>query len=640
MATVNRVNGIVSGFDTENMVKDLMKIEKMKVDKAKQDKEWTIWQKDSYKEFSSLLRGLQSEFLDLLKPGSNLTSKTMFNVYNASVTLNGTVSSALTVKTSSASVKGTISVDQITQLASKDTWTSGSEVKALQGTAIDLTALNSAIASGSETFKVTLDGVTKSISLSGAYGSLKDAVLPATDFEADLQSKLNAAFGTGRITADVSDGTNLLSLSAPGSSVVLAADGSDGSLATVGFASGASNVLSTSSTLASAFGLVADPVFTINGVSSATMGITSTNTIKEMMDKVNASAAGVNMTYNSISNKFEMKAKSEGAVNNIALTDTSGFFANQLKLSDALGRVSGKDAQLVVNGVSITRSSNTFMVDGTELSLKNTYTPADPLTASDITVEIATDPSKAVAVIKSFIEKYNDLIDKISLKTSEKRYRDYAPLTEEQRADMTEDQIKLWESKAKTGTLRGDAVLTGIAEKMRAAVFQTVTGAGIDLKEMGITTSSNYKDGGKLILNEEKLTTALAQKPEEVIKFFTQESSVEYTDSANRSTRDSENGFANRIKDIVQDQIRLVRDSSGKRGVLIEKAGNEKDSTEALSSMAKSISRMDVNINKLLETMADKEERLYARFTQMESMLSKMNAQFASTFGQSGSGSA
>lgn len=617
---VSRISGIVSGFDTETMIKDLMKIEKTKVDKVKQQKEIYAWQKDAYKEFSSLLRGLQSEFMDVLKPNSNLRSRTMFNVYSGTATLNGAASTAVTIKTSSSSQKGTMSIDEITQLATADTWTSASQVKVLEGTTLDaaaMAALNAAT-DGIKSVSFTVDGTSKAIVLADTYADF-DAL------KSDLQTKLNTAFGTNKVTVA---GTDKLSFDSVGSAVAIGGE----LVEELGFTAGASNVLSTSTTLATAFGLVANPVFSINGISSTTMNIKSTDTIKQMMDKINSSAAGVQVSYSSISDKFTLKSTKEGIANNIELTDTDGFFANSLKLSTG-NRVSGIDAELTIDGVTLTRATNTFEIDGTTITLKQTYTPADPLTAPDIQITINSDPAAAVETVKKFIEKYNELIDKITTKTLEKRNRDYAPLTDEQREGLSEDEIILWEAKAKSGLLRSDPMLQELADKLRATVFDAVDGLGITLHDIGITTSNSYAANGKLVVDETKLSQALTDRPNEVIELFTKESETEYTDSANRLTRDSQNGWANRINDIFQDNIRITRDASGKRGLLIEKAGYEKDDSEVLSTIAKQMTAMDVSIATLMDDMADKEEMYYARFSRMESMLSQMNSQFSSVFG-------
>lgn len=617
MSTVNRVNGMVSGFDTETLVKNLMKQEEAKTNRALREKQSVIWQKDAYKEMMSLFRGFQSDFLDVLKPGSNLRSKTAFTAFTAGAKISGTDTSKVSITTSASSVQGSMTIDKITQLATKDTWKSSGDIKALEGSAVDIGALNTEIAGGNNTIKVTVDGVTKSIDLSGGY----DPLLPSpTDLVADLQSKLNTAFGTGKVAVSVSG--NKLSLDSAGSVVTMSTE-DENVLGVLGFAANDSNVLSSSATLASAFG-VADGngtlEFSINGVSSATMGITAADSIQTMIEKINRSTAGVTMNYSTLTDGFSMKANTEGAANNITLTDTNGFFSGKLKLSTASGRTEGLDAILTVNGVDTTRSTNNVVVDGTTIQLKELSA-----VAIDVTINANTAPIKDNIV--KFVARYNDLIEKVNAKTSEAKYRDFTPLTDEEKADMSESEIKLWESKAKSGLLKSDSILTNMMNQLRQVFNDSVSGAGITLKDMGITTSSSYTDKGKLIIDESKLDTALSTKSAEITAFFTNESAIKYGDAANSSTRYAENGLAARVNDLLNNNIRITHDDQGMKGLLVEKAGYEKASVDTTSDLAKKIKTLESKYATLLERMKDAEERYYAKFTAMESALSSMNAQ-------------
>jgi len=621
MATVNRVNGMVSGFDTETLVKNLMKLEKTKTDKVFRDKQSVIWQKDAYKEMMSLFRGFQSDFLDVLKPGSNMRSKTAFSSFTAGAKINGVDTSKVSVTTSSSSVQGTITIDSITQLAQKDTWQSVGEVKALQGTLVDVSALNTEILSGNNTIKVTVDGVTKSIDLAGAYTEFNNPD-PAvtTDLVSDLQSKLNTAFGTDKVTVSGTEADKLLVLDSVGSTVTVSTEDAN-VLGALGFASGDSNVLSYSATLGSAFGLGSDTTISINNKS---IELKTTDSVQAMIQKINTSGAGVTLSYSSLNNGFTLKSNNEGAVYNISMDAAAETFMSDKLLLTAGGHTAGQDAMLTVNGVATTRSTNSIVVDGTTIQLKEISTTA----AIDISISANSAPVKDNIV--KFVNRYNDLIEKVYDKINETKNRDYTPLTDEEKSAMSEDSIKLWEDKAKSGLIKSDSILTNMMTQLRTAFSETVAGAGITLQEMGITTSSNYKDNGKLVIDESVLNDALTNKSAEITAFFTNESTFQYGDSTNSSTRYSENGLSARINDILNDNIRITRDTSGKRGFLVEKAGYEKSSSDTSSDLAKKITALEDRYAVLLEKMNDTEDRYYAKFTAMESALSKMNAQSSS----------
>ncbi len=61
--------------------------------------------------------------------------------------------------------------------------------------------------------------------------------------------------------------------------------------------------------------------------------------------------------------------------------------------------------------------------------------------------------------------------------------------------------------------------------------------------------------------------------------------------------------------------------------MLLQKAGITGDRTEFDNLIYDEINGYDKNIASLLDKLADKEERYYAKFTAMESAISRMSAQ-------------
>lgn len=615
MSDYSRITGLSTGLDTDNMIKEMMKVERIKVDRAEQDNTILEWEKEAYKEVTTLLRGFQSEFFDILKPENNLTSPTTFDIFAASVQLDGIANTAVSVNPSSSATTGTVKISEITQLATKDTWNSSSSVEELLGSGFDLANINAVIAADNK-INVTMDGTTREIELTngGTY-----TYADIGEFTSDLQAQLDAEFGAGNFT--ITDDGSELTIDAAGHNVKIE-ENDDFILGSMGFADGDSNVLSTSTTLADAFGVTdADLDFEINGVTD--FGITADDTIAEMMNKINISSAGVTMSYSSMTNEFEMEANSEGFVNNIELTDTDSFFTNHLKLDSGTG---GLDAEFTMNGVTTSRSSNQFTVDGVQFTLNETHDIADGV----IEVDLSVDTSDIVDTLALFVEKYNEINEFINTKLNEDKYYDYKPLTAEEKKDMSDDDIEVWENKAKSGLLNGDNYLQNITRQMRNVVYESVEGLGISLYEIGITTSSDYKDNGKLIIDQDKLEAAIKENPSEIIELFTKESDYTYYDSDNRATRNAENGIANRLNDILDDYIRIGRDESGQKGALIEKAGFEKDTFDATSDLAKIISRNEKNINDLLNSLYDKENDYYIMFARLEASMSELQAQSSS----------
>jgi flagellar hook-associated protein 2 len=374
------------------------------------------------------------------------------------------------------------------------------------------------------------------------------------------------------------------------------------------------------------FDSTANVQFTINNVSINLNKTFANATMSDVMNAVNASTAGVEMQYDSLNDKFTLTSKTTGVAETITLTDTDAVNG----LFKALGIsgepvIAGTDAVFDLDGVTdMVRSQNEFGIDGVKYKLNS----ADPLTT--VTINVNADPDAMVGKIKIFISKYNEMLDKINGELSEKRDRDYTPLTDEQREDMSEEDIKKWEEKARSGLLNNDSLLNNAVDKMRRALSDTVSGITTNLAKIGITTGS-YEMKGKLVIDEPKLRTALKNNSDAVVQLFTQESQYTYTDglddSAKRKTRYEETGLAQRLHDIIQDNIRTTRDSNGKKGTLIEKAGLPTDSSEFKNIMSDVISQKDTLIYNLLDKLVDKEDALYKKFTAMEKALSQMNSQ-------------
>ncbi len=101
-----RIGGLASGMDIDQMVSELIKAESYKVDKIKQNKQITEWQRDAFREINNSLRALRDNVFQLRLQRS-------FMVYNS----NSSKEDVLTISASSTATPGTYSVkvDQLAQ---------------------------------------------------------------------------------------------------------------------------------------------------------------------------------------------------------------------------------------------------------------------------------------------------------------------------------------------------------------------------------------------------------------------------------------------------------------------------------------------------------------------------------------------
>lgn len=624
MSSTTRVTGL-SGFDVDKTVKDLMKAENAKLDKLKQKQTKTQWEQDAYREITTELSAFQSSYFDYLKPETNFRSPNTFAIFTSNVSVNGTTSTEVSV-TGTGSVNNlSHKINSITQLASADTYV---------GAAANIASLNGKVyaddaaflADMPATFKINLgiDSNTKSIEVDTT------GVTKIEEFVTKLNSAISSKFGAGYTNVAQVDDTGSgkrLKLYMPSSNVkVISQSGSETSTAWIGISSGSQSNDYASKTLATHFSWVDDDLKTmkIGDASLYDMGIRTTDTIAQMSTKIEAAGVGATLKYNTLTDKFELKAQSEGEANNLTV---SNELLTAFKFN-ATGSThnAGKNAVFNLDGIDLVKSSNNFTIEGVNYTLNKTHDAS----AGAIDVSLKPDADKIADRIKTFINAYNGLIASVGAKLDEKVYRSYTPLTDDQRENMSEDDIKLWETKAKSGILRNQTDLESMLVNMRKAFSDPVQGAGISLAEIGITNTANYKERGKLEIDDTKLKSAITNNYSKVVSLFTSKSDKDYQDSANVTERFNESGIADRLNDVLQDMVRTTKGNSTSKGILLEKAGKIGDTTEQTSVLSKQLTDYEDRVYDMIEYLNDKENYYYEKFSKIESALAQMNAQSSS----------
>ena len=378
----------------------------------------------------------------------------------------------------------------------------------------------------------------------------------AEDVQEELSAMLDSAFGQGRVSATL-DGNNI-TLGAENSVLSLRVPGvpeSDPS-GILDFGAYATNRIDLQVSL-SMSGLAnppsADPYaeisFSINGkVFTFEYGAS----LSDIIRTVNNSDAGVTMSYSRLTDKFTLTSKSTGSASSVEINDISGSLMNSL--FGAGIRKDGTDAvvKLSLNGstdeadmITLTRSSNTFEIDGTTYKLLG---KAPGNTAENINIKLDYDTDAIVEKITSFINDYNELLGSLIKLTSEEVFRDYKPLTEDEKKALTDDEIKLWTEKAKSGILRSDTYLKAIETELRSSMFSQVDVIG-SLASIGITTIL-YSEKGKLHIDKDKLKNALETDIEKTLALFTNKSEISfslYASPEQQETRYNESGVLWRI---------------------------------------------------------------------------------------------
>jgi flagellar hook-associated protein 2 len=210
------------------------------------------------------------------------------------------------------------------------------------------------------------------------------------------------------------------------------------------------------------------------------------------------------------------------------------------------------------------------------------------------------------------------MIDLVNTYTKEKVYSDYQPLSDDQKDDMSETQIKNWEDKAKSGLLRNDSILTSISSKFNSVVTGLSVN-GVSLYTLGIT-SAGYTENGKLKIDDEKLKTALNTKGSEIRELFT-----------------SANGVGNSLNNLVEGAIKTSGEQ-GSRGTLVEAAGIASTRSDTENTITETIERTNKTIRTMQDRLTGEETRLWNKFTAMEKAIQQLNTQ-SSILAQFSSGS-
>ncbi len=244
--------------------------------------------------------------------------------------------------------------------------------------------------------------------------------------------------------------------------------------------------------------------------------------------------------------------------------------------------------------------------------------------AQAVTMTSTTDVDDIMAKIKEFVTTYNGFIKDLNDQTKETKYRDYTPLTSEQREEMSESEIKLWEEKAKSGLLRGDTLIREGLAGMRSLVYQS--NPSIDSKynslfSIGITTSKNYNDGGTLQIDEKKLREALEENPESVEKLFNNSEGKE-KDIVDGKTVDTR-GYLDKLRFGAMKSFELT----------IEKKAGRSTMTDAQYAIGKNLVDTESRISTWKRKLEDIEARYWKQFTAMETAINKANSQ-SSLFAQ------
>ena len=281
---------------------------------------------------------------------------------------------------------------------------------------------------------------------------------------------------------------------------------------------------------------------------------------------------------------------------------TAAFTVTPVSSSDVLQDSqklrTAADAVYSLDGGLTTKTSPSNVVKdgiaGIEFTLKTTIPHGSPISLN--VSNPSTDTTAVKNKIKAFVEQYNSTIDLIRTKLTEQKVKD--PKTDLDRAK---------------GVLHNDSMLNGLLQRMRSSIGTTFdTGnANLDqLSEIGITTgaasggaASADSLAGKLVIDDAKLSNALATAPTTVRKLLGATAGIE--------------GIGSKLDDMLTSVIKDDGDFDGR-----------------IKSADKEQKRFDDQIAALDKRIEARAKMLRAQFAAMEAAISRSLSQQSWLAGQ------
>lgn len=279
-------------------------------------------------------------------------------------------------------------------------------------------------------------------------------------------------------------------------------------------------------------------------------------------------------------------------------------------------KIDGQQAEIMLNGVRYTSSTNTFEINGLTIT-------AQQETTEDITLTTSEDTDGIYDMIKNFFTEYNKLINEMSALYNADSAKGYEPLLSEEKAELADSEIEEWEKKIKDSLLRRDSTLADVSDAMKTVMMQgaTVNGKTMYLSDFGINTLGYFsaadneksayhingdKDDTNVSKEDDTLRKMIASDPNTVMEFFS--------------------GLSKNLYDKLSDKMKSVKDTSSAFTVY-----NDKTMQKEYDNYKDLISKEETKLNNLMD-------KWYSKFSVMETALAKLQSKNNAISGMLGGG--
>ncbi|WGS64099.1 flagellar filament capping protein FliD [Marinitoga aeolica] len=598
--------GVASGLDTSAIIDQLMSVERKPLERLQNEFDTLQLKQKAWKEVDSKLSDFW-DFLATFKLKSNLIPKSVqvsdVNVLSATASTSASnVSFKVKVNSLSSSTALTPNntlgnipdlTTQYYQLDGRTTPVAGTfTLKALDssGNVLESTQISF---SGTD----TIGDIINQIDTNSTYftASLDNGKLKIEE-KAGMEGTVSKV-----LLGDSSDTSNFVD--------VFNLEGSDfvPGGATAGYIESTvhAGAINTSKLLSDISSDVASGIIRINGTE---ITVSSTDTLGDLIARINASNANVVAWYDENEDKLMIRNK-EGGPQSITIEDGDSTGSNKTNLLDDLSWVdnSGNYMGTITAGTAanvgidldgdgtadLTKTTwgNTVEYNNVTLNLKS-------ISSGWVDVQVTQDADATYDKISEFVDKYNEVIGYIYDKLNEE------PVKAEKGQTLSEeDKMK--------GILKGDENLQDIFYNLRDIAYGVISWSSDvnaeynSLYDIGVNSGDaggSYENTMKGILqiNEGKLKEAIQNNAEEVWKLFA------YEDDNNK-------GIAIQFKDYVWDTTKFggtIDQISGTTGTI----GTE------MRDIAK-------RMTTLVDQLQRKEAYYWQKFSAMEQSVSQMQSQ-------------
>lgn len=643
-----RLTGMVSGMDTDTLIKQLVSAKQSKIDDIKGKKTKMEWQKEAWSDMNKKLYGFYTGALSKLKSQATYKTKKATTTNDSKVEVKANTNAI--VGSHSIEVKSVASSTYLTSGKLKTNGFTERYDKPIEATDVKLSDMSNAsdlkgkrltvkIGEGDSAqvkeFEFKADSTIADLQI--AFGpdvevSLKDGKLSFANKTATkvMDAEGKESYEGGSVINVSGDALEFFGVSADNGVTLTAESSESGNHSlTVGKALTIEDTrtvdkITGSSRVTEALGITAGAKITVNvGSESKEIIIDSDTTMDELTDKFKG--AGLNAAFDAGQGRFFLSSKSAGeenvftlggdidALNKLKLNKDASYDASATE-EDKASYVKGSSAEIIYNGAYIKSDSNEMTVNGLSITVKD-------VTTEKVNITVNNDTQAVYDSVKNFVTEYNNLMKEMSEKYSAASSRGYDPLTDEEKEAMTDDQVEKWEQKIKDSLLRRDSTLSSLMTTMRTNMNKSVevtlkdgTKTKLSLSSIGIVTG-NYTENGQLHINGDaddglysaknnKLKEWLENDPEAVMQLLA---------GVKNETTGEQDGLGNTLYSEFSDKMRSSSLSSALTFY------NDK-------YMDKQMKSYQEKIDELEDKLVDLEDSYYKKFAAMETALSELNS--------------